>query len=348
MSLGVQIAIIAGGMAALFFLSMLLTARVRRLALEQHIIDTPNERSSHTVPTPRGGGIAIVVAVLVGYIALFLLHAPWQWLATLYSSGLLVAWVGWRDDRNPLSPGVRLLFQFIAAGLLFVGFSPVPEVTFNPLVLPPGVVGVCVVFYAVWMLNLYNFMDGIDGIAGVQALTMSLGASVLLFVHGDPLLATAYLVIAPTCAGFLRWNWHPARIFMGDVGSTFLGMLFAGLLLWGEQRGSLPLPVGFILFGSFLVDATFTLFTRLARKKPPHIAHKSHAYQKANQAGRPHHAISLTYAMINLLWLLPMAWVALRFPQYELWILLLAWAPLILLAAVYKAGIDNPPAMNTG
>ena len=321
-------------------LSLLLTALLRRYALAKSIIDIPNARSSHSLPTPRGGGVAIVVALLaalplLGWAGL-LDSAP---LTALFGAGLLVAVIGFMDDHGHIAARWRLLGHFSAAiwALLWMGGLPPLELFGHTLVL--GWIGhVLAAFYLVWMLNLYNFMDGIDGIASVEAITACLGISLLCWLAAAPQLVWLPLLLAAAVAGFLFWNFPPARIFMGDAGSGFLGVVLGVISLQAAWVSSQLFWAWLILLGVFVVDATFTLARRLVRGDKVYEAHRSHAYQFASRRYGRHLPVTLAVCAINLLWLLPMAAGVVLAGLDGLTGVLVAYAPLVALAVYYRAG----------
>lgn len=325
-----------------FSASFLMTWLLRRYALARNVLDVPNQRSSHTLPTPRGGGLAIVLGVSLALPGLYL----WgglisQHLWALWGAGGLVALVGFIDDHAPLAARWRLIAHFAAAiwGVFWLGGAPALEI-FGARV-DMGWVGCAVaVLYLVWMLNLYNFMDGIDGIAGVEAVTVGLAGALLYALQGSwgAMLLPALLAMAS--AGFLFWNFPPARIFMGDAGSGYLGLTLGLLSLqaaWVEPR---LLWAWLILLGVFIVDATLTLGRRLYRREKIYEAHRSHAYQVASRHCGRHLPVTLAVAAINMVWLLPIAcWVALGGEGFVG--VLLAYTPLVWLALHFKAGLSD-------
>jgi len=283
-------------------LSYILTASIRRFALQRDIIDIPNERSSHTVPTPRGGGLAIVAAFLLSVViiaALGLLSADMA--RALIGGGLIIALVGWMDDRQGLSPRLRSVFHFLAAAWALYcldGFTFL-NVGFADLYL--GWAGTIIAAIGmVWMINLYNFMDGIDGIAGGEAICAALAAGALLSLNGSKGLAYISIALAFSAAGFLIWNWPPAKIFMGDVGSGFLGFVFAVLAIASEKSGGVPLIIWMMLLGVFVIDATVTLVRRLFNGEKLSEAHRSHVYQLAVQSGYSHRQVTSMVLLINI------------------------------------------------
>jgi Fuc2NAc and GlcNAc transferase len=294
---------------AVFTLSWGLTLVLRRYALAKSIMDIPNERSSHSVPTPRGGGVAIVVAFalalpVLGVLGLFSEPS----LVGLLGAGLLVAVIGFADDHGHIAARWRLLGHFIAAVWALSWLGGLAPVTLFGVLVDLGVLGdILAIFYLVWMLNLYNFMDGIDGLASAEAISVCLGICLIYWLSGYTNLVWAPLVLAGAVAGFLCWNFPPARIFMGDAGSGFLGIVLGGLVLRAAWEKPEFLWSWLILLGVFIVDATWTLVRRLLNGDKVYQAHRSHAYQHAAQRSGSHFRVTLGIVLINLGWLLPIA-----------------------------------------
>jgi Fuc2NAc and GlcNAc transferase len=279
---------------AAFMVVITATGALRRLALRKGLLDVPNQRSSHTAPVPRGGGVgfglimvcgAVIAALLVpGDRALMLSLGAWI-LATLM--------VGWVDDRHGLTPAARLAFQFaVTTSVLIVSGplqeSPVPGAFFEHVVLRALLTAV----WFMWMLNLYNFMDGIDGIASVQAIVAGAVMAAWFAAVGDYPLALFALVVAASTAGFLVWNRSPARIFMGDSGSTVLGLVLAWLAFSGANRHGIPSVSFVMLLGVFIADATVTLVRRLLQGEQITQAHRGHFYQRAVALGASHRQVT--------------------------------------------------------
>lgn len=321
--------------------SLFMTGALRRYALARSLIDIPNGRSSHSVPTPRGGGMAIVLSFL---LALPLVAAmdlvAWSLVWALLGSGVGIAVLGFLDDHGHIAARWRLLGHFVAAFWALFWLNGLPPInvfsfSFNLGWLGHGLAAV----YLVWLLNLYNFMDGIDGIASVEAICVCLGGVLLGIASSTQTTEfVAPLLLAAAVAGFLFWNFPPARIFMGDAGSGFLGITLGVLSLQAAWVAPQLLWSWLILLGVFIVDATFTLLRRLMRGDKVYEAHRSHAYQYASRRFGRHLPVTLAVTALNLFWLLPIA----------LWVgwsgldglvgLVIAYVPLVGLALKFKAG----------
>lgn len=325
---------------AVMVLALGMTGLMRRYALARRIMDVPNARSSHSVPTPRGGGLAIVLSFLAALPMLTLvLDLPWGATFALLGAGTSVALVGFLDDHGHIAARWRLLLHFGAAIWALFWLGGLPPVQLFGVSLALGWIGhVLAAFYLVWVLNLYNFMDGIDGIAGVEVITVCLGGALLYWLKGHADLAIFPLLLAAASAGFLYWNFPPAKIFMGDAGSGFLGITLGVLSLQAAVFDASWLWAWLILLGVFIVDATYTLLRRLLRGDKVYEAHRSHAYQFASRHFGRHLPVTLGVATINLVWLLPLAlWVGVGGLD-GLVGLLLAYAPLLGLAVKFRAG----------
>ncbi len=325
-------------------LSFGLTRGLRSYALARSIIDVPNARSSHTVPTPRGGGGAIVLSFLLA-LPVLALSGFLAWSATwaMLGAGSGIAILGFLDDHGHIAARWRLLGHFVASIWALCWLGGLPAITFFGFNLELGWVGhIFAVLYLVWLLNLYNFMDGIDGIASIEAICACLGACLLYWLAGFDSLVTLPLVLAVSVAGFLYWNFPPARIFMGDAGSGFLGLILGLLSLEAAWASPSLLWAWLILLGVFIVDATFTLIRRLLRGDKVYVAHRSHAYQFASRRFGRHLPVTLAVAAINLFWLLPIAVCVVLLKLESTFGLVLAYLPLIVLAFRFKAGALEP------
>jgi len=286
-----------------FVIGYMLTAWIRGFALKKGILDIPNPRSSHVVATPRGGGLAFVIVFLVAVLIFVFLFPSSRdlWIA-LFGGGALVSIVGWLDDRRGLSSWLRLFFYGLAIVWAVYWIGGLPRIETGIGVVRLGLLGYGVAWFVTFVfVNLYNFMDGIDGLAAGEGLVVSAVAGSILAIAGDWELAVACWVLAAALAGFLRWNWPPAKIFMGDVGSNFLGFVFCILAIASENRGSMPVLIWVILLSVFWVDGVATLTKRLVHDKPPYEAHREHAYQRAVQTGYSHRQVTTTIMLINTL-----------------------------------------------
>ena len=290
--------------AAGFFVTAIGVALFTRLSLRRGFVDIPNERSSHSTPTPRGGGLIIVIVSLAGYGVIgsaFGLPISWGYIA----GSLIVAAVSWLDDLYSIPFWARLIVHIAAALVLIqdVGFwsnVALPLLT-NDIALG-NILGIVVtVGWLVWLLNAYNFMDGIDGIAALQAAVAGLAWTVLAWMIDLPAVFLFSGLLASSSAGFLLHNWQPARIFMGDVGSAFLGFTLAAIPLIARKElrtEASMLPVVAVLFVWFFVfDTVFTLIRRLMGRKRVWEAHREHIYQRMVIAGKSHSSVTLTYGL---------------------------------------------------
>lgn len=316
-------------------LSGLLTCRVLGYADRRALLDVPNERSSHSAPTPRGGGLAIAVVFVVGALLLALLGRPEGAAALVLAAGsALVAAVGWIDDRNGVSARARFAVHVAAVAILIAGTA-----SLGPLKMPGfpdlhWIQFIGAAFALVWLVNLFNFMDGIDGLAGAEAAFVAAGLVACLVLNGQhgAGATTCAALLAGASLGFLAWNWPPARIFMGDVGSGFLGFTLGGVALLAHRETGLNLWVPTILLAVFVTDATLTLVRRIVRGERWYAAHRSHAYQWLSRKYGAHRPVTMAIVAVNLGWLLPLALLATRFPAHAGQLAALAYVPLVPLA----------------
>lgn len=286
----------------------------RNWLLKRQVIDLPNERSSHSVPTPRGGGLVIVITTLIVALVSMFLAKNWLQGIVFVLVGSGVAWIGWQDDVKSLSPKVRFLFQAIAATLTVVGLGYFEAITI-PLLgeLKLGIVGIPItILWIMGLINAYNFMDGIDGISGSVALTAALGWMLFLGVTGNfssPVFWIA-LAIAATNLGFLGHNWPPARIFIGDVASTFLGYCFAVLPLLTVNQIEDSFLLGVIVMWAYILDTAITFLRRLIKGEQVFSAHRTHIYQRLVISGYQVSSITSLYLFFTSLGvILAYAWI---------------------------------------
>lgn len=299
-----------------FGISAWLTGLVRKYALRKSILDIPNERSSHTIPTPRGGGIAIVVTFLLALFCLYGIRAiEFNLFMALTGGGIVIAALGYCDDVASVRTKTRFFIHLIAAcwavywlGSIATLDLGIIKVSLHPLVVFLTLVGI------VWCINFYNFMDGIDGLAGGEALFVSLAGALALYWLGFGELAGVLWLLFSAVAGFLVWNWPPAKIFLGDVGSGFLGFVFAVFALYTINKALLPLSFWMILSAIFFIDATLTVVYRACQGKRWYEAHREHAYQRLIAFGASHKQVTTGILLMNLLVLMPLAYSIFYWP----------------------------------
>ena len=288
--------------------------------------------------------MAIVIAMLTAVEVLAARGAIQPSLASvLLFGGLAVGLVGLADDIRSVSVTARLSVQFAAFAWCAWRLGPLPPVQIGLVVADLGIAGsVLAVVGMVWFLNLYNFMDGIDGIAGIEAVSVMVFAAVLLATTGAGSSSAIFMLVASASVmGFLLWNWPPAKIFMGDSGSGFLGFCL-GSAAWAtivEHR--LSIWVWLILLGAFIVDATVTLVRRFLRGARLAEAHRSHAYQKLSRKYGSHTKVTLGILGVNLVWLDPIAYGAAERPSLAALLTLIAWLPLTFAAWRCGAGLEK-------
>ncbi|MEW5802903.1 MAG: glycosyltransferase family 4 protein [bacterium] len=282
-----------------------LTQAIRSYTIRRSIFDIPNDRSSHTLPTPRGGGLAIVIITVSSLVAVQAIHplCTWPCLVTYLTGSVLTAVIGWLDDVHPLPASLRFCVQAVSASFIISGFG-----FFKTMVFPIlgqvsfGLIGLPLTFlWIVGLSNSYNFMDGIDGIAGCQAVMAGLGWAFGGWYLGLPLITILGTLLAASSAGFLWHNWPPASIFMGDVGSVFLGYSFASLAVIGSQKNPSLGLVGILLVWPFIFDTSLTFFRRLKNGENIFAAHRTHIYQRLVISGHDHRIVTLLYGGLDVL-----------------------------------------------
>ncbi len=327
-------------------LSWLVASMVLRRAEPWQLVQSPNHRSSHVLPTPNGGGLGIVVASSVAGAWLAWSGANQLWPVLALS--LPLAAMGVLDDVRHLPAKWRFAVQLAVVAGLLAALGGLPPLTlWAGLGLDGWLLLGLLFLVGAWWINLFNFMDGIDGIAGMQAVFMLLSGAAFA-AWANPAATTSpvwmlMLCVASATVGFLLLNWPPAKIFMGDVGSTWLAFMIFALALLSIQAGWLSYAAWLVLAAVFVTDATVTLLTRMARGERWYEAHCSHAYQRLSRrcigdrkAG--HRSVTLLVTTINLLWLAPWACACLLWPEWALGWVLLAYAPLVAGVAASGAG----------
>ena len=308
--------------------SILLVGCYLRFARLRQIVDIPNDRSSHSTPTPHGGGVALFTAFILGLVLSAWLYGGWgESYTLLVVAAVLLMALGIIDDLWRLSVRLRLglyslVCLLIAVTLLRDGMteSPVLAWTLMPLA----------ALIMLWSLNLFNFMDGIDGLVALQTI-LACGCAALLSSGAghEEHYAQFCLILAAAHGGFLVWNWPPAKLFMGDAGSIPTGFLLAALAILGGVQGQLNPLCWLILLAVFVADASWTLMWRIRTGQAFTQPHRLHAYQRLSRYWGSHLKVDLLLVVITLVWLLPFAWAAQLWPQYSPILVILAYLPLL-------------------
>jgi Fuc2NAc and GlcNAc transferase len=278
-----------------FIFSFGLTFLVRKWAIHKSILDHPNDRSSHTNPTPRGGGIAIVITWFLGLIYFKIEKKIEPQLFWALVCGFPLTIIGFLDDVITLKPGIRFVVQFICAvaGLFFLsGFKGI-DLGFTTLN-NQWIFSVLAVIGIVWAINLFNFLDGIDGYISTEIIYIGL----TVFAIFNDFVA---LLLVFSIVGFLFWNWQKAKIFMGDVSSTLLGYTVAIFAIYYQNTGKTSIIIWLILTSVFWFDATITLFRRIKNKENLGQAHRNHAFQRIVQAGFSHQKTVFWALLLNII-----------------------------------------------
>lgn len=285
---------------AIFLGSQLLLYAYRELALRRHWLDIPNERSSHSAPTPGGAGLCLAVVFLLASAYLFVagvLSSEIMWLCGL---SLIMAMTGWFDDRYCLSRRIRAVIYLVAAVLFVNGVTE--------HVAAWWLIALALLIFA--FVNAFNFMDGIDGIAASQVLFYAVA---FLFMSTGTINADFQLVlffVATLAAAFLLWNWSPARLFLGDSGSLFFGFLLAAISVFADELSVLSLFSSAILLATFVADSSVTMLCRLLNGERIQDAHRSHLYQLLAKHWGSHARVVILYAAVNITVLLPVALIS--------------------------------------
>lgn len=306
------------------------------------LVQVPNHRSSHAKPTPSGGGVSIAITGTLGTV-LMGPSLPIALPVTLILVSVAGGIMGLLDDRLDIPARYRLVAQFLLVGVLLVAAMP-NTLDFSGLGWLVVVLGLVAVLAGVWWVNLFNFMDGIDGIAATEAIFILGGAIVFLSIDREGAFTQLSIsaVTVASIAGFLIYNWPPARIFMGDAGSNYLAFLILGLAVTTASTGLLSLSLWMILPALFVTDSSVTLFRRAVRGERLFSAHKVHAYQKLSRRLNGHLPVTLLYAAINVFWLFPAAVLSAHYRTLE-W-LIAGFSILPLVVFCWLAGAGEPDA----
>jgi Fuc2NAc and GlcNAc transferase len=323
----------------LCLLPLLISLALSRLVIHyfgRRLLDTPNIRSSHQIPTPRGGGIALACGVIITMVTAlgftYINPAPIYWL--LLPSGLITI-LGICDDLFNLNIGIRLTIQFLLAGLgiYFIGINN----EWSPLI--RLLIAGMMILFIVWMTNLYNFMDGINGLAALEAISVCMSMAFIYWIQtANTDVIYLLIIISASACGFLYWNFPTAKLFMGDAGSLFLGLSLGLLTVEGVNENFCIVAAWLIMLGVFIVDSSYTLFYRLVTGQAIHQAHRTHAYQKIAVKFNSHAYTTIAIICINLFWLLPIAIAVATAQLNPIAAMLIAYTPLLLIAHKFLAG----------
>jgi len=316
MSLFNQYLQVVGSWLAVGFFAAILSyfscLKVMALAERSGMIALPGERQSHLRATPTGAGLGLMFSIVVTTLCLeLMLSLPDFWWQNILPGVLLLTFIGWRDDKLPVSTLLRLLIQ-LAVSIWLIGFGWW-EFSLKAVVFWTGAIVVLV-----WLMNMYNFMDGSNGMAGFQGVFTGLTMAVFFQLSGAHAMALIAVAVAASCAGFLPLNFPNARVFMGDASSVPLGFIFASFTLYGLQTGSLSLPISILIMSVFLVDASLTLLARVIRGERWYTAHAQHVYQRLIVKGWSHRRVLLVYQAINVILVLPAIVLAEIYSQYAI------------------------------
>lgn len=328
---------------AVFLGALLVTWVLQKHASRLRLLDAPVARSAHSLPTPKGGGLSICLTFGLSILYFYLNGTVPEAEFLALSGTLLVATLGLLDDVRSLRLRWRLPLQFCAAGWVIFFLGGVAPIHFGLFVVSNQLtLSVMGIFALVWLLNLYNFMDGIDGIATAELLFVNVMSLFLVINSNDQLIGLISSILLFSGAGFLVWNWPPAKIFLGDVGSNFIGFVLGIVALISMKYEIFTVWTWFILLGVFVVDTAVTLIVRILRGDNWYEGHASHAYQNAARRYKSHAKVTIRVIGVNCLWLAPMAWLSVQRPVSGPLLCLIALSPLVFLALKLEAGKVDP------
>lgn len=309
-----------------------------------HLMQTPHVRGTHTRSVPAGVGLSLVIICLI-ILIVFWFHPtyfPRNLSMALIISGTLIAGISFLDDHQHVAPNIRLGIQALSVGFALYEIGGFPEFYVLNHVFYLGWFGHIFAFVGMlWLVNLYNFYDGIDGQVGTQTVFVSINLAAMIYLLGFLSLSWFLLVLATSMLAFLCWNWQPAKIFMGDVCSCFLGFIFAALMAYTARDNTIPLLSWLILLALPIIDMSYSLIVRLLKGYSYHESHCSQAYHHAVVRYGSHQAVVLRGLAINLFWLAPFAWATFIWPEYDLWFFLVAITPIFYWVIKLGAGQEN-------
>ena len=303
-----------------FILSWMLLKWCYYFLLKNNIFDHPNQRSLHSIPKVRGGGIAILLCYEIFIFIFYLLgYLYWNFLIAQLAGGIILGMVGWIDDRNHVPVIVRFTCHFISAIILLFLFNWVSSIKILGAEYYIYFFGnIVFVFYAVWMINLFNFMDGIDGIAVSELIVPSVFIAIVFGINNHYELSLISVIIIASSIFFYKYNWPPSKMFMGDVFSGFIGFYFASITLYINNVLKMSVLIVPVLLSVFIYDATITLVRRILKKEKIWQPHSTHYYQKfAKKYG--HKKVTVSVIVINIILFVPAYLIFIK-PEFDLYI----------------------------
>ena len=320
-----------------FALASSVTAIVVKVAYKIHFLDTPIDRSAHTIPTPTGGGVALVLPYAIVLFLLYEIRLLEKEELIALCFAFLIALLGLVDDIKPIDFRVRLPVQVIFGLVALVMLLPMAPLQIGKYSFSGEItLFILALISLIWMTNLYNFMDGIDGLAVSELIFIS-GAIVCFSAYeGDLKLQIISVSLLFSGVAFGLWNWAPAKIFMGDLGSGFLGFALGVLALISLRTGTMNAWTWLLLIGVFACDATMTLIVRLVFGLPIHEGHASHAYQILADRLSSHSSVVILLMLVNIAWLFPLAVFSHLKPNYAAILAFLGLCPIILLVCYLR------------
>jgi len=310
-----------------------------KYATNHSLLDIPNKRSLHKVGTPISGGLGIFLTYLLALIFYFFIGSiDSDYFDALFYGIILVSFIGFLDDLYNLNSSIRLFTHFLASILSVYILGGFPSIEIYGEYIQLGLFGdLLAVLFLVWMINLYNFMDGINGIASIEAVSVNLSAG-LLFFTVSTIFHNWYLplILAFSCFGFLLWNFPNAKIFLGDIGSGFLGFVIGLFAIVSSLENFDYFYVWIILLAVFISDATFTLMYRIYKREKFYLAHNNHIYQLLAKDYSSHKVISISIIFINIFWLLPIAYLVISQTIEGIIGIIFAYSPFLLFSIYYR------------
>jgi Fuc2NAc and GlcNAc transferase len=324
-----------------FMLSVIVSLMYKKIATNNNIIAIKNHRTLHSLPTPKGGGIVFSLLFLLSFILIW-----WNWqlpmeLFLIVGVGGMVASIfGFVDDIKNIRARVKLIVQiFLAAWVVYwLEYGGLLQLDWMPafLAIP------FLLFFMVWIINAYNFIDGIDGLAASGAIFISLTLTVLLIITNGPIeIMAIFILIVAVVSGFLLFNWPPATIFMGDAGSVFLGYIFGSMLLFTILTSNISIWSWLTVLGYFFADTTLTQIMRIVLVKKWYLSHRSHAYQNLARMTGSHLKVTRGVFLYNLIWVLPLTLLTAFRPEMGLVAATLAIMPALVLVFKYGPALSS-------